>query len=68
MSRQIIDTTTINTLLKQRGIKIPQPKICCGRTTPATPVRYARYLKLLGYHGDFAIRYNGVVVELGHLD
>jgi len=48
-------------MLKSKGIRIPK-KPCCGR--PAPPMRYARYLAGLGYHGKFAISTNGVITEL----
>lgn len=67
MSRQVIDADVIVNLLKQRGIKPPTAKICCGRTQPIAPARLGRYLKMLGYTGDIAIRTNGVVTELVHI-
>ena len=62
MSRQIIDSNVLNTMLKARGIKTSTPP-CCGRTEPR-PIKYAKYLKSLGYTGDIAIRHKGVIVEM----
>ena len=67
MSRQIIDASVIDAMLKQRGITPPKAKLCCGRTQPAAPVEYARYLKQLGYTGDVAVRTRGVITELVHI-
>ena len=68
MSRQIIDASVIDSMLRQRGIRPPVAKICCGRTQPTTPIKYAHYLKQLGYTGDIAVKTRGIVTEIVHID
>ena len=65
MSRQILDSSVLDQMLKQRGFKVTDKKPCCGK--PAPIKSYARYLKQLGYSGDFAIKTNGVITEMGHI-
>ena len=62
MSRQVIDASTLDSLLKQKGIRIPQ-RPCCGKRTTG-PTTYGQYLKRLGYNGKIAIRKDGVITEI----
>lgn len=62
MSRQVIDSSVIESQLRAKGIRVPSRKPCCGR--PATPASYGRYLKQLGYTGKVAIKTRGVITEL----
>lgn len=62
MSNRItLSSSMLDSMLKSKGIRVPK-KPCCGR--PAPPMRYARYLAGLGYHGKFAISTSGVITEL----
>ena len=62
MSRQVIDSSVLDSMLAARGIK-PIKRPCCGRPA-ATPIKYSGYLKSLGYTGSIAIRLKGVIVEM----
>ena len=65
MSRQILDSNVLDQMLKQRGFKVNHKPPCCGKPAPVRS--YAQYLKKLGYTGDFAIKTNGVITEMGHI-
>ena len=61
-NRQVIDAATLDTLLKQKGMKVPA-RPCCGKRATG-PTSYAQYLKRLGYSGKVAIRKDGVISEI----
>ena len=65
MSRQILDAAVLDQMLKQRGYKVETKPPCCGK--PAQVKSYARYLKQLGYTGDLAIKTNGIITEICHV-
>ena len=62
MSTQIIDTNVLDNLLASQGIKLPK-RPCCGRSN-STPIKYANYLKRLGYTGRVAVQHKGVITEI----
>jgi len=66
MSRQIIDAKVIESLLANRGITLPK-RGCCGKP-PKFNGSYQRYLKMLGYKGDLAVRSDGIITEITHID
>lgn len=65
MSRQVIDAATLDTLLKQKGVRVPQ-RPCCGKRATG-PTSYAQYLKRLGYSGKVAVRKDGIITEIVNL-
>ena len=62
MSRQVVDAAVLDSMLKQKGMRVPQ-RPCCGKVDVG-PTSYARYLKQLGYSGKVAVRKNGVITEI----
>ena len=58
----IIDATTLDALLKQKGMRVPQRPCCGKRSVGATS--YGQYLKRLGYTGRVAVRKDGVITEI----